>query len=60
MLASHSFFILIKFTAQQQAKQSNKIAKTALIVGNPEMPTSNNGQTLTPLLGTETEANAIA
>ncbi|MDJ0579478.1 CHAT domain-containing tetratricopeptide repeat protein [Crocosphaera sp.] len=51
---------LLKFTAQQQAKQTPKNFKTALIVGNPEMPRGNNNQPLDPLPGTEEEAYAIA
>ncbi|MGK7879611.1 MAG: CHAT domain-containing protein, partial [Crocosphaera sp.] len=51
---------LLKFTAQQQAKQTPKTSKTALIVGNPEMPRGNNNQRLAPLPGTEQEAYAIA
>ncbi|WP_268742293.1 CHAT domain-containing protein [Crocosphaera watsonii] len=51
---------LLKFTAQQQAKQTPKTSQTALIVGNPEMPRGNNNQRLAALPGTQQEAYAIA
>ena len=51
---------LLKFTAQQQAKQTPKTSQTPLIVGNPEMPRGNNNQRLAALPGTQQEAYAIA
>ena len=50
----------LKFTAQQQAKQTPKTSQTALIIGNPEMPRGNNNQRLAALPGTQQEAYAIA
>ncbi|NEO54459.1 MAG: CHAT domain-containing protein [Okeania sp. SIO3B5] len=51
---------LLQFTQQQKARKSPNLSSLNLVVGNPLMPRSHNGQRLTALPDAEKEAVAIA